>query len=160
MDLPVSYLLNLPNDTLLRDILPKIPLSTLTEACSLHPRINQLCQLDKLWQDRTAFEFFKEYNNKPLDISWRDYYLLLTGNKIIPVYLGNDQIDSIMFVPRFFELTLKRLLPNLTNIQQPYYIVFSDNDNMPYYMVREPENTISILSENYRNISKATIIQS
>lgn len=160
MDLQVSDLLSLPNDTLLRDILPKIPLSKLTEICVLHPRINQLCQTQELWQNRTALEFFNEYNNKPLDITWRDYYFSLTGGGLIPVYLDNVQIDSIEFVPQYFELTMRRLLPKLQNMRQPYYIILTDKQNLPYITIRQPDNIITVLSDNYRNVEKVIIKQS
>ncbi len=160
MDLPVSYLLNLSNNTLLREILPKIPLSALTEVCALHPRINELCKTQELWQNRTAFEFFYEYNNKPLNITWRDYYFSLTGGGLIPVYLDNVQIDSIAFVPQYFELTLRRLLPKLQNVKQPYYIIFTDIQNFPYITVREPDNIITVLSNDFRNVEKVVIKQS
>lgn len=162
MNFQLQEYLRLPNEVLSREVLPILPLPNLMEFCVSSPRINQLCQNSDLWVARTNLEFPVASRNKPVNISWVDYYLLLSGNKLIPVYLGDNQIDSIMFVPSFIELTMRRLLPNLANmnIQQPYYVMFADNDNRPYILIRQPNNTVTVISNNYKNVEKVIISQS
>jgi hypothetical protein len=152
-----SHLLNLPNDTLVRDILPQLPLSTLSQACSSSSRINELCKDEDLWMVRTNLEYSEFFNNKPNNMSWVNYYIKLLKSKIIPVYLNNNEIGNVNFIPDLFDLTLEQFLSRFTNINEPYYIIFGDDKNSPYILVREPENKIDLLPGDYKNITKIVI---
>lgn len=162
MDPQLSYLLQLPDETLLKYFLPNFSLADLTYVCSASSRINELCSDDYLWQIKVQREFPDALKDKPNDMLWYNYYFILSGAKLIPVYLGNNQIGNIYFTPWSSQLTMSRFFRDFGNIdiREPYYVTFADAGNYPYILIREPDNIVSTLSDKFENVSKAIITQS
>jgi len=152
-----SNLLDFPESTLLNDILPKVPLSELNKFCLLSPQNNALCKRDELWIAKLEYDYPAFLTQKPTDMSWSTYYVYLTRRRSIPIYVNGLSIGNVMFSSELFNFTLNDLLNSYT---APYYIMFTDDNNKPYILVREPDNIITTLSEKYDEITKVVISQS
>jgi hypothetical protein len=152
-----TNLLDFPENTLLNDILPKVPLDELNKFCLLSPQNNALCKRDELWIAKIEYEYPVFVNLKPTNMSWSNYYVYLTRRRSIPVYVNGLTVGNVMFSSELFNMTLNDLLNNYI---APYYIIFTDEHNKPYILIREPNNVITILSEKYDEISKIVISQS
>ena len=87
------------------------------------------------------------------------------GGPPLPVGLPNilhqavalPPVVNVMFSSELFNFTLNDLLNSYTT---PYYIIFTDDDDKPYILVREPDNVITTLSEKYDKITQVIISQS
>jgi hypothetical protein len=91
--------------------------------------------------------------NKPHDMPWVTYYIYLSRRRNIPVYMGDVPISNVMYSSELLE-KLSHI-----NINQPYYIIFANNEKNPYLLVREPDDEITVLSTDYTNIERVIITQ-
>lgn len=155
-----SHLLDFPDNILIQQILPKIPFAELDRACLSSPNVSRLCKREELWAAKVKYDYPQFLNQKPSDMKWVRYYVYLNDRRSIPVEVNGLSIGNIMFSFKVFDLTMKDLLNSYTDFKQPYYIMFTDDDNKPYILIREPDNKLRTLSEKYDEITKIVISQS
>lgn len=85
-----NSILLLPDEVLIFEVLPKLPIESLVNFCQINQRINDICKNDTLWQLKTYNDYPDKINNKPELLLWVDYYNQLY--KFIPIYINGDII--------------------------------------------------------------------
>ena len=68
----LTQLLSLPDETLLREIFPYLPVEVINNLCPLHSRLANICNTEYLWQVLIQRDFHR--SNKPEGMSWRQAY--------------------------------------------------------------------------------------
>lgn len=74
MNYSIPHLLTLPDAILLEEIFPQLSLEHLSQLCASNSRFKQICANERLWELRTDREFPMRFDDKPMNMSWRDYY--------------------------------------------------------------------------------------
>lgn len=76
MSNPYDYLdlTSLPEDIILNQIIPNIPINRLKELCSSNSYFARLCQNENIWRSRIYLEY-PEAGIKPVDVTWLEFYL-------------------------------------------------------------------------------------
>lgn len=90
-------LLVLPDDTLLEEILPELPLDALTNFCTTNKRINALCEEDVIWAERIKREYPAMFSSKPPKSTWYDYYFTISPYRVIPIWSNKSIIGEEEF---------------------------------------------------------------
>lgn len=80
----LSWYLSLPDDVLVHNVLSQTPLDVLLNLCSSDKRLGGLCQLDELWYYKIMYDFPEWEWLKPPEMSYYDFYLVLTKYKPPP----------------------------------------------------------------------------
>ena len=83
-----SNLLDFPDNVLLQQILPKIPLSELDRICLSSPNVIRLCEREELWEAKVEYDYPQLLYQKPVDMKWVTYYVYLNNRRSIPVYFS------------------------------------------------------------------------
>lgn len=156
-----EYFFSLPDDVLVNQIFPSLPLTEVARLCSTHTRFARLCAGEELWRIRAFYEFPSEARLKPVDLSWRNYYRFLRERRI-PLYYQGDRIAWIPFSSERLDLTLTwiALAIDLGSLRQdpgPVNIVFINKRRMPVVIVKWPEMKIIVKSQNYDSIEKVLV---
>lgn len=110
MDYSIPYLLTLPDSLLLEEIFPQLPLRYLSRLCSVNKRFYNICLNDRLWKLRTYYQYPDVFDQKPINISWRQYYTYLINyiGEIDVIHFGHDNLGKI-------ELSRKSTIESLTD---------------------------------------------
>jgi hypothetical protein len=90
---------SLPDDLLLEEILPSLPLDDLMRLCSTSRRLHDLCQTDAMWARRLLQEYPSTVANKPANLTWQDYYFQVAPYGDIPIWMDRRIIDRDRFHP-------------------------------------------------------------
>lgn len=154
---------NFPDQVLLTEILPNIPLRDLLNLCSANMRFNNLCKEELLWM----IKFRKEYSSmiKPDYITWKELYMGVTngnikninvyinGNIIGNVYLYLDKLDyNINNYDKIINLIpIKRRKSNIS-------IIYTDNNFLPILFQSNSQKEIKILSTNVYDIQYVIVL--
>jgi hypothetical protein len=143
----VSSLLAIDDSTLLRNVLPAMNVEQLSIVCSLNRRLDQLCDMEELWQNKVIYEYPSLVRTKPVNLTWRNYYLLLYRSTEISITYNQNQIGTVRFIPRLINLTISLIIQQLANagISQPFIMVFTDDNDKPI-IVRQNDGIITVLS--------------
>lgn len=91
----ISSFQYIPYEVLLGSIFPYLSLKTINRLCTVNSLFNDLCNDETLWKIKITNEYSTLVNNKPLELSWRDYYRSMVS-KIVPIYYHGDRIGTIM----------------------------------------------------------------
>lgn len=110
-----GLLLLLPDDTLLEEILPELPLDALTNFCTTNKRINALCEEDVIWAERIKREYPAMFSSKPPKSTWYDYYFTISPYRVIPIWsnksiIGEEEFHVANELPSIS--ILQRFLPS------------------------------------------------
>ena len=136
----VPHLLTIPDSLLLEEIFPQLPLSYLSQLCSINTRFRNICLNDRLWELRTYYYYPNKINQKPTEISWRQYYMDLTSVIRQVKVRVNPSRNNFVYLGEI-DLTHNSTIPSLTNeivnlAQQKGYIVndfiIDFNQSVPY----------------------------
>jgi hypothetical protein len=90
---------SLPDDLLLEEILPSLPLDDLMSLCSTSRRLHALCQTDAMWARRLRLEYPERVAEKPANLTWQDYYFQVAPYGDIPIWMHQRIIDRDRFHP-------------------------------------------------------------
>ena len=108
-------LTQIPFDVLLTS-LEQMPLPNLLKLCSSDKYFRTLCQDERLWKRRTELEFGNK--TKPVNSTWKEYYLSFINRKV-PIYYQGDVVGNTIIYSDNKEYTLKSLIDLLKQIS-PY----------------------------------------
>ena len=143
----ISYLLSLPDNILITSVLPTLPVDYINKLCKLNVRVNLLCKNDLLWQYKTLNDFLDEIDNKPNNISWKEFYYSISPEvKIIPIYYHGDIINKI---PVFRD--------DIESINDYLYEYIDNIPNLNIVPINNQLNPIN-LQENYNDLIKIILI--
>ena len=112
----VTYLLDLPDNVLLEEIFPQLPFESLLKLCTVNRRFHRLCLIDRLWQLRTYNYYPDKVNQKPTDITWRQYYTYLFNPIIREIPIDVFGQKSIGKINLHYNSTLKSLSNRILNL--------------------------------------------
>lgn len=80
-----------PNDILINEILPHMPLNKLSKLCQTDQRFRHLCQSELLWKNRINLEYSNNtLKLKPTELTYKQYYTFLLQADQVPVYRHGD----------------------------------------------------------------------
>lgn len=153
----MSSILDLSDEVLIYEVLPRLPNNELVALCQVNRRINDLCWTDTLWQIKTLSSFPTYARTKPPDVTWRSYYRLLYTGRLLPIYYQGDRVGYVPFHHDIINTVISMLLPFIINLQGSVNIVFIDKCRRPIIAVKYPDRTIDIKSPNYSDIMKVLI---
>ena len=84
--------MNISNDVLLHEILLYLDIKDLSNLCQVNKNINTLCSDEKLWERKVINEYPDYYDNKPIDMSWYNYYLNLVTEHQTDIYIYYNNV--------------------------------------------------------------------
>lgn len=82
-------------ETLSYEILPYLSNADLGSLSRVNSYYYQLCRDENLWKSRILKDYPLYINFKPVDTTYRDYYIFLTTSPKIPIYRNNEIVTSI-----------------------------------------------------------------
>jgi len=156
----ISSFLSLPDEVLLTEVFPRLPIDNINELCSTNIRFYNICQNDILWQIKTFNEFPTWISQKLPDILWRDYYRLLISGKSIPIYYHGDRIGYVPFSDTSINIVISLITPYIVKNQLngAINITFIDQGLNPIIIVKYPSLKTNVKSANYNSIEKVVLI--
>ena len=151
----MTSLSSFPDEVLLSEILPRLPLQTLINICATNSRLDTLCKDEGLWIARTQSEFPQQARMKPEGIPWKDYYLAWATGRLLPIYYNGDRIGSAQFIPAYFNIVISTIIPHiiqygLTNTN----ILFVNRTPKSVVIVRYPELEMIVKNTDYDSIDR------
>ena len=95
-DSMIEYFASFPDNILETVVFPKLPIAVLGNLCSSDQRFSNVCQSDTLWYHKLSNDYPEFVDGKSAEITWRDYYILVSSPQI-PLYYHGDRIGYIPF---------------------------------------------------------------
>ena len=140
-------------DELILPILIDLPIQDLIHFCQVDKRIQNLCQDERLWQERVRKDYNYAYGKKHRNLSWQQFYVQLANNQIrsVNVYyqdklIGEIQVsyfDTIHQVRRSLILLLRGIIdPRIINVGALIRAPRQKDINMNQYDVNTQIGTI------------------
>jgi hypothetical protein len=155
----------LPDDILLHEVLPNLPLERLNTLCRTSQKFQNLCNNEELWRIKVLKEYPKY--PKPSHLSYSDFYKFLVESKEIPVYVGGNNYGNIRISDKYPEYPLYQASILLPKILKPHVsaftIVYTDDTFWPIGISNYPSNEIkfpSLLCIDINDIAYSYIIVS
>lgn len=149
-----------PDQVLLTEILPNIPLRDLLNICSTNIRFRDLCREELLWM----IKFRKQYPNfiKPENITWRQLYLDL-NIKNVDVYVDGDVVGNIRiyiedkddFINNYDDII--NLISN-EQLGDNFIIIYTDRLFYPVLLQCYPDIKTKTLNKNINDIDHIIIL--
>lgn len=90
---------SIPDDILLEEILPSLPVDDLSRLCSTSRRLHDLCQVDAMWARRVRLNYPDYVAKKPANVTWQDYYFQAPQYRDIPIWMNRQIVDTEWFHP-------------------------------------------------------------
>lgn len=78
----------------LTDVLLSTPIPDLTSCCKTSKRIEQICASDSFWPKRITQDFPTSVANKPVDLSWKDWYIQMSEFQIDLIQLDSNDREA------------------------------------------------------------------
>jgi hypothetical protein len=136
MDL-VSYFLTLPDEFLLTELFPRLPVDIIRKLCSVHSRFNTICQTDSLWQYLLERDFVK---SKKILKTWHDTYIFWAF-LLSPKVSLKDRLD---FVEPYLAL---RLITNVNNDVIDEIVTTYSN---AIFSIKEPSQLLNVVKHDLK----------
>ena len=73
-----AHFLNLPNEVLLNELFPKLPLQSLSNLCQTRTKLRNIWLDDNLWKILICKDYSSYVHQKPEDMLWYEYYRYLS----------------------------------------------------------------------------------
>ncbi len=152
----IAYFLTLPDQVLINVVLPKFSANVLENLCYSNVKFNTICHNDQLWQIKSMNELPSFVNLKPIDMTWKDYYLSF----LRPVYYHGDVISYVLYTPDNISQTIESIVPYIEQygLIGNVNIVFIDANHNPYIVVKYPSYTLDVRNTNYINVNRIVLI--
>lgn len=128
----MNTLEDLPNEILVKDILPTLPLGYMLNLCQANKKFSLLCQDDIIWRYRLINEFGDL--NKPINFSWKEYYYSLVELNILSLSIHDLVEDWILKL----EFKYPRGKHGIYYSEKYLYPIFSKY--MEGYLLKYPQN--------------------
>lgn len=141
------------------NILRQIDNEVLTVLCRTDEYVTKICRGEKLWMIKMNYEFPEYIALKPMDISWREYYIFVSS-KLLPLYYHGDRLGWIPFQIDMINLTLTFITSYINQIESNdiVSIAFIDTVHYPIIIVKYPLLSIETENERYDDITKIVLI--
>lgn len=148
----------IPDEVLISEVLPRLPLEELLRLCASSNRLKNICTHPDIWRSKIKLEF-PEYMDKPDNFNWSQWYTFLLANtKQIPMVYHGDVIAHIRIginnetVLMFVDMTIQKL--NLRD--DPIYLFFISENADPVIVLLHKHNTNTIIwISNQLRLSKS-----
>jgi hypothetical protein len=147
----ISYLLSLPDQVLLEEVLPRLPTETINNLCRLQTRFSYICIDDNFWHSKVNIDFpGRNYLKSPL-MTWREFYMSLYRD--VPVYCRGVIIANVKVVycndPNIYR-TIR--------VEDPFTVVALDQNSNIITSVKSDDYQLHPLPNNYQEIVKVNIV--
>jgi hypothetical protein len=76
-----DYIANLSDDDALNNFFSQMPSDIICKFERMNDNLAGVCQNDNLWKQKVKTAFPAQFQQKPQDTSWREYYTSLAGEK-------------------------------------------------------------------------------
>lgn len=160
--------MDISNDVLLHEILLYLDIKDLSHLCQVNKDINKLCLDEYLWEHKVINEYPDYYDNKPIDMSWYNYYLNLVTEYQTDIYIYSNNVYEYIgniFMNIFIQdinIIIQKVVGMVIKLFKfdfgQYIIVFTDDDNQPVGIVTHITNRqLDYLKLNNNQISKIFI---
>lgn len=153
----ISSFLYIPYEVLLGEIFPRLSIKTINKLCTVNTLFNDLCNDETLWKIKVTNEYSTLVNNKPFQLSWRDYYRSLIS-RTVPVYYHGDYITMANFLVN----DLMGIVPSIAQIYtggaQTIQIAFINSVRQIVVGIQYPDMIMRNFTPDDREIVKIIII--
>ncbi len=146
--------MQVPDEVLLFELLPRVPLKELAKLCQSDQRLRNLCQSEQLWENRVKYEFPIAYYTKTAypGFSWKQLYFYLSESKLVPIYFNGDIIDHL----RVYYNTMYNTLKEGSKFKQGTLILINEFGH-PILLISYPGKKFEELSDDTKSIIKGII---
>lgn len=117
----------LPDEILVNILINTNP-HELNNLCRSSSRIRNICYDNVLWYNKLILDYPEEVNPKPKNISWKDWYIYVYQNPMIPIYYRGDNVGSIRIHLNDPTTTFDELHRHFLN-KAAYYTIWYYGDN-------------------------------
>ena len=152
-----DYFLSLPDQVLLDEVFPRLSYREISRLCRVHSRFNAICEIDQLWRGKVQLDYPENYRYKPKRLTWREFYRLLVGSRLILFYLGGKVMDQVRYNPDDLSLTVTRLRRGFKQAGDGQ-VIFVDEGITPISSVRFPSEDVIVYNSDF-SVEKVVIIQ-
>jgi hypothetical protein len=168
-----NYLLSLPPEILVNEILPKLPVTELEKLCNTNKELTNICKDENLWKNKLYQDYPEFISRKPPEITFLDYYKILYTSRRIPIYYHGDIIGYIPFYLNNLEYSvneIKRFIRGYFNITDSLYILYTNSILRPIAaytskllifkpgLIPKTEYIIIVFPEDIENFERFAIV--
>ena len=122
----------LPDEILINILIHAHP-DEMGTLCTSSSRVRRICRDNLLWYDKIKVDYPEEIQNKPKHTSWRDWYIFLYQNPLIPIYNNNEIIGLIRIYNNDPTTTFDDLHRHFLNMDSYYTIQYYGNNDTILY---------------------------